>query len=218
MRPFALSNPEAKGSREIQATVDPPSVYVGERGRSIQERLREHHDDEKRRSNKSHMWKHRMLHHQGGAAPFVVKAVSFHRTALSRQAAEAVSIRRRGGEGMILNSRAKFNRCFIPRLTLMQDEVIKEMEKEEEMLSAEILGDISRNQEEWEGDRVRIRSENIREELMKSRKQEKRSSKEEEEGTKKRRTKKLKYEKMEDDLGGTKTTSGSCTRRRSCGG
>ena len=57
------------------------------------------------------------------------------------------------------------------------------------MLSAEILGDISRNQEEWEGDRVRIRSENIREELMKSRKQEKRSSKEEEEGTKKRRTK-----------------------------
>ena len=120
-----LCNPEAKGSREIQATVDPPSVYVGERGRSIQERLREHHDDEKKRSNKSHMWKHRVLHHQGGAAPFVVKAVSFHRTALYRQAAEAVSIRRRGGEGMILNSRAEFNRCFIPRLTLIQDEVAR---------------------------------------------------------------------------------------------
>ena len=80
-----------------------------------------------------------------------MKAVSFHRTALSRQAAEAVRIRRRGGEGMILNSRAEFNRCFIPRLTFVEEEVIKKMEKEEEELSAEVLTDITRNQEEWEG-------------------------------------------------------------------
>ena len=197
----SLCNPEAKGSKYIKTTGDPPSVYVGETGRSIQERIKEHHDDERKMSNKSHMWKHRVLHHQGGTAPFVVKAVSFHKTALSRQAAEAVRIRRRGGEGMILNSRAEFNRCFIPRLTLMQDEVIKEMEKEEEELSAEILDDISRSQEQWEGDRVKIRAESIREELRKSRKQEKRSSREEEVGIKKRRTKKLKYEKMEDDWG-----------------
>ena len=72
-----------------------------------------------------------------------------------------------------MNSRAEFNRCFIPRLTLIQDEVAKEMELEEERLSAEILEDIGRNQEDWEGDRVKIRSENIREELMRSKKQEK---------------------------------------------
>ena len=46
-----------------------------------------------------------------------------------------------------------------------------------------------------------MRSENIREELMRSRKQEKRSSKEGEEASSKRRSKKLKFERMEDDWG-----------------
>ena len=44
--------------------------------------------------------------------------ISFHRTALSRQLKEAVRIRRRGGEGSILNSKGEYNRCYIPRLEL----------------------------------------------------------------------------------------------------
>ena len=36
--------------------------------------------------------------------------------------AEAVRIRRRGGEGAILNSKAEFNRCHIPRLQLEEEE------------------------------------------------------------------------------------------------
>ena len=184
-----------RGSREIKDTVDSPSLYLGETGRSIQERLKEHHDDERRISSKSHMWKHRVLHHQGGAAPFVVKAVSFHKTALSRKAAEAVRIRRRGGKGMILNSRAEFKRCFIPRLTLVEDEVIMDMEKEEEKLLAEIQGDITRNQEKWEGGRVRIRKHDIREQLKKSKRRRNAPPR------RRRRTKKLRYERMEDDWG-----------------
>ena len=51
-----------------------------------------------------------------------MRAVSFHKTALSRQVAEAVRIRRRGGEGAILNSKAEYNRCHIPRLQMEEEE------------------------------------------------------------------------------------------------
>ena len=35
---------------------------------------------------------------------------------------KAVRIRRRGGEGAVLNSKAEFNRCYIPRLRLEEKE------------------------------------------------------------------------------------------------
>ena len=54
--------------------------------------------------------------HQGAAPNFKMRAVSFHRSALSRQIGEAVRIMRRGGEGMILNSKSEYDRCKIPRL------------------------------------------------------------------------------------------------------
>ena len=46
------------------------------------------------------------------------KIVGSYRSALSRQVGEAVKIRRRGGEGSVLNSKGEFNRCKITRLTL----------------------------------------------------------------------------------------------------
>ena len=55
------------------------------------------------------------------------KLVSSHKTALNRQVKEAVRIRRRGGENNILNSRAEFNRCHIPRLVVEEeDSTVKE--------------------------------------------------------------------------------------------
>ena len=81
--------------------------------------------------------KHVGLEHPGEPPDFYFKMVSSHRSALSRQVREAVRIRRRGGENMILNSRSEFNRCHIPRLTIqeedMEDRKVREAREQEEM-------------------------------------------------------------------------------------
>ena len=76
---------------------DVPTVYVGETSRSIKERSEEHWSSYKSGSVKSHMVKHQNMEHGGEPSEFVMRVVSHHKTALSRQIAEAVRIRRRGG-------------------------------------------------------------------------------------------------------------------------
>ena len=61
-----------------------------------------------------------------------MRVMQYHKTALSRQTAEAVQIQRRGGAGAVLNSKNEYNRCFIPRLWLIEEEVVEEMERAEE--------------------------------------------------------------------------------------
>ena len=67
---------------------------------------------------------------------FYMRVVNYFRTALRRHVAEAVRIRRRDGAGSILNSKAEFNRCRIPRLVveeqdtkLLEDEEIREQKE-----------------------------------------------------------------------------------------
>ena len=105
------------GSKEGVKETDPeiPSLYVGESSRTIQERGLEHWADFRRNKKDSHIRKHQELQHNGEAPNFIMRAVSFHRSALSRQTAEAIRIRRRGGMGTVLNSKSEFNRCYIPR-------------------------------------------------------------------------------------------------------
>ena len=56
----------------------------------------------------NHIYKHMQMHHKGVVEPrFVVKPVKYFRSALKRQVAEAVRIRRRG-EGSVLNSKAEY--------------------------------------------------------------------------------------------------------------
>ena len=99
---------------------------------------------------------------------------------------------------MVLNSRAEFNRCFIPRLTIIEDEVVEKMEEEEDRINMEIKEDIEKDLDTWEKERIRIRKEDMKDDLLKSRKQEKRPK---EESGPRRKSKKLRYEKMEDDWG-----------------
>ena len=81
-------NPEARGEKEVKKIKeDPPSIYIGESNRSLQERTQEHHADLKHKREKSHMYKHGKLHHDDQEVTFVMRAVSYHRSALSRQAA-----------------------------------------------------------------------------------------------------------------------------------
>ena len=99
-----------------------PSLYVGETARSLQERSKEHIADLESRSSKSHMWKHQQQSHGGSSdAKFVFKIVEAPKSALSRQIGEAIRIRRRGGEGGILNAKGEYNRCYITRLTLGEE-------------------------------------------------------------------------------------------------
>ena len=73
------------------------SVYIGESNRSVGERGAEHWSDYRSKSSKSHIMKHQQIEHCGEEPIFHLKAVRYFRSALSRQIAEAVRIRRRGG-------------------------------------------------------------------------------------------------------------------------
>ena len=116
-------NPSATRRGELK---DPesskPTLYVGESSRTIQERASEHWGAAKRGDDRSHMVKHQTMEHGGKDPRFMFKIVAAPRTALSRQIREAVRIRRRGGAGSILNSRSEFNRCYIPRLVVEEEE------------------------------------------------------------------------------------------------
>ena len=120
-----------EGGAGHQGVPQIPSVYVGESSRSLQERAVEHWRAAKSSKQTSHMRVHQEQHHGGREPRFMIKPVSFHKTALSRQVSEAVRIRRRGGEGAILNSKAEFSRCYIPRLQVEPDEMKEQREKKE---------------------------------------------------------------------------------------
>ena len=154
----ALCNEGASGKKEIQmASESVPSLYVGETSRTIQERALEHwknYRGSSKEQQKSHIFKHQELHHGGAEARFIMRAISFHKSALSRQTAEAVRIRRRGGEGSVLNSRSEYNRCYIPRLCLVEEDIVAEMERQEEDSIKEASEGLGIESKRWEKDRA----------------------------------------------------------------
>ena len=108
------------------------------------------------------MLKHQELQHGGAAPPkFIMRVISSTKTALERQTREAVRIRRRGGEGAILNSKAEFNRCYIPRLQL-EEQDIASIEKEEQQEIAELGAKLDMNVEEWIQDKQDAREQQRR--------------------------------------------------------
>ena len=78
-----------------------------------EERAVEHWGAARRGEEESHMVRHQRSEHGDAPPKFHFKVVSTHRTALNRQVREAIRIRKRGGAGAILNSRAEFNSSII---------------------------------------------------------------------------------------------------------
>ena len=200
----ATCNPEA-GAKELGSIKDDvPTLYVGESSRTIFERAREHWKDVSNKPDKSHMAKHQQLVHEGAAPEFVMRAVGFYRTALSRQIGEAVRIMRRGGEGMVLNSKSEFDRCKIPRLQLEQidEEELRSMGEQELMEDLNTLEEHSRKwssrkyEERKKKDNARVWSRETRSNV---REQEDDDSQE-----KKRAKKKRKFVLMEENWGETR--------------
>ena len=102
--------------------------YVGESARSGYERGREHLYDYETESkqNESHMFKHFSIEHQNDEKPeFSMKVIKTHQSALNRQIHEAILIL--SNESVIINSRGEYNRCQLPRLSVMmgESEVVK---------------------------------------------------------------------------------------------
>ena len=79
-----------------------------------------------------------------------MRVMEYHKTALSRQTAEAVWIQRRGGAGAVLNSKNKYNCCFIPSLWLIEEEVVEEMERAEEQELRDTMEQLGEQDNEWE--------------------------------------------------------------------
>ena len=93
-------------------------LYIGETARSIYERALEHQNDVDQLKTSSHMLRHMLEMHPGEEryqVEFGIKVLRFTRSSFERQVLESVIIQGKR-DHHILNSRAEFNRCAIPRL------------------------------------------------------------------------------------------------------
>ena len=153
-----ICNPGAEGKKELEQLVTTiPTAYVGETSRSVKERIKEHWSSYRSKNKDSHLMKHQELHHGGAQPSFVVRVVGTAKTALERQTREAVRIGRRGGEGAILNSKAEFSRCYIPRLQLEEQDKLKEMEQAEKEQEELVTRELDENQTQWEKEKCRMK-------------------------------------------------------------
>ena len=91
-------------------------MYVGESSRSIYERVKEHMADREELEEDSHQVKHWITSHEEQLAPpkFIFKIVKSFHDPLTSHLAEAVRIDLRGEN--ILNFKAEYSRCRVPRL------------------------------------------------------------------------------------------------------
>ena len=114
--------------------------YIGESCRSAYERGREHQADYVKKKPENHQWKHQVNDHSGeedSQLQFKWKVELQCKSALTRQISEAVLIRRRGA-GLILNSRAEYNRCRLPRLVMEHHEEEEEVRGSPEPTNEEV--------------------------------------------------------------------------------
>ena len=149
------------------------------------------------------MFKHGELHHGGQETAFILQPISFHKSALSRQIAEAVRIRRRGGEGAILNSKAEFSRCRIPRLQLEKDEENEELIAKEQERIEQREKEIEQELLTWEKEHVKRKSRELKEGNHRSSSHIRAREQEEEEDKKPKKMKKLKYNVIGEEWGDT---------------
>ena len=113
------------------------SIYIGESSRSTYERGWEHLNDLTKLSSKSHMLKHILAEHPGQdikKIKFGMCIIRTCKTSFDRQIYESVAIQQAREKHNILNSRAEYNRCSLPRLsTQLGEKQNKEYNKELEL-------------------------------------------------------------------------------------
>ena len=119
--------------------------YIGETCRSVWERATEHLADLKNLSPASHLLKHILDKHEGQSIEdikFGIRVVKYTRAAFERQILESVKIQQERQHHHLLNARAKYNCCSLPRLSSKigeQDYKRWEKESEEEKLKEDLI-------------------------------------------------------------------------------
>ena len=108
------------------------TFYIGESSRTSYERGKEHLRDFQTMSEESHMFNHHQEEHKDkeNHVEFAMKIEKSHFSAFRRQVHEAVSIMR-NQEKNLLNSKLEYNRCILPRLSVMMGQVESNKEIEE---------------------------------------------------------------------------------------
>ena len=111
--------------------------YVGETGRSVYERGKEHKKDRIKWDKGSHMLKHIVEEHEeedDTEIKFRMRIIRNHRSAFERQIFESIRIQNERRNHNILNSRTEYNRCALPRLEVRVGErKTKQRDKEKEI-------------------------------------------------------------------------------------
>ena len=103
----------------------------------MHKRGKEHVYDMENLSVRSHLLKHAVDMHEGESLKvidFRMRVIKFHRSSFERQVSEAVSIQSIRVGNNLLNSKAEFNRCAVPRLALKMGtrNVVEDRMKEDE--------------------------------------------------------------------------------------
>ena len=114
--------------------------YVGESSRSGYDRGYEHLDKLATLNSDSHMLKHMVEDHyleDFEKVKWGMFITRFMRTAFERQIEEAVTITREAENNEILNSRAEWNQCALPRLTTRMGDIGEELKKWEKEMEDE---------------------------------------------------------------------------------
>ena len=90
--------------------------YIGESGRSLYERSREHLEDADKQKDGSHIWKHWAVSHPEllEQPQFIFKVIKVHNSPLDRQIHEAIRISSDG----FLNARCEYRQNQVKRLTV----------------------------------------------------------------------------------------------------
>jgi hypothetical protein len=119
--------------------------YIGETSRSTFERAREHLADMDQLKPGSNLLKHLIEIHETEEKEIVkfgIRVVKFTKSSFERQIMESVVIQQERAKHNLLNSRAEYNRCAIPRITTKigdtnykryEKEIEQEKEKEEKL-------------------------------------------------------------------------------------
>ena len=96
--------------------------YIGESARSAYERGVEHQTGYNSQSLDNHMYKHHQIDHLDAETQpeFTMSVIKKHQSPLYRQIHEAIMIMK--FESVTLNSKGEFNRCQLPRLSVMMGE------------------------------------------------------------------------------------------------
>ena len=109
--------------------------YIGETARSAYERGLEHRDGYEKLDEDNHMIKHVANHHRDMKLEdikFGMKVLKYTNSAMERQILESVKIQEEKVKHYILNSKAEYSRCTLPRLTARMGEEEFDKKRHEE--------------------------------------------------------------------------------------